>query len=358
MQLKSTIDSANLINVGLLGYGLGGRVFHASLISAEPRLKLAAVASSRRDEILKRYPHVAVHDSAERLIADPTIELIVVATPDTTHAPLARAALEAGKHVVVDKPIAMNAAEARALVALARERKRVLSVFHNRRWDGDFRTARAVAQSGRLGDIKFAALCWDRFRPVLAQGWREQSRDPWGAVLNLGPHLVDQALLLFGRPVSITGDIATQRSGGLSPDYFSMTLHYGSGRVLLSASTLVADPRPRFALHGSRGSFVKHGIDPQENSLRAGVSVDAPGFGEDLEELYGLLTAEGAAPERIRTERGDWRPFYAGVAAAIAEGVAPPVDPADAAEGLELIELARRSADEQRTLEVEGVGRK
>ena len=345
---------AERAKVGVLGFGLAGTAFHAPLISAEPRLELAAVASSRASDVLKRYPQVRVYDAPGKLIADPALGLVVVATPDSTHASLARMALEAGKHVVVDKPLAMSAAEAADLVAFARERNRMLTVFHNRRWDGDFKTVREIVRSGRLGEIKLAALCWDRFRPQLTQGWRERSRDPWGALMNLGPHLVDQALLLFGLPQAITGDIAIQRQGALSPDYFSITVHYGSARVLLSASTLVADPRPRFAIHGAFGSFVKHGIDPQESNSRAGVAVGTAGFGDDPEELYGLLTTAGAAPERIRTQPGDWRPFYAGVAAAIVDGAAPPVDPVDAVKGLELIELARRSAYEQRTLSLTG----
>lgn len=340
--------------VGLLGFGLAGSVFHASLISAEPRLRLVTTASSRASEVLKRFPDVTVRQEPAEVIADPAVDLVVVATPDATHAMLAQSALEAGKHVVIDKPMAMSAAEAAGLLTLARERNRMLTVFHNRRWDGDFKTAREVVRSGRLGDIKFAALCWDRFRPELASGWREQSRDPWGALMNLGPHLVDQALLLFGRPDAITGDIAVQRQGALSPDYFALTLHYGPARVLLSASTLVADPRARFALHGSKGSFVKYGVDPQEGSLRAGVTLGTPGFGEDPAHLYGLLTTVGATSERIRTERGDWRPFYAAVAAAVMDGAPPPVNPADAVLGLELIELGRRSAEEGRTVEAKG----
>jgi scyllo-inositol 2-dehydrogenase (NADP+) len=255
---------------------LGGSVFHASLLSAEPRLQLVTVASSRASEVLKRFPDVTVRKEPAEVIADPAVDLVVVATPDETHAPLARSVLEAGKHVVIDKPMAMSAAEGAGLLALARERNRMLTVFHNRRWDGDFKTVREVVRSVRLGDIKYAALCWDRFRPELARGWREQSRDPWGALMNLGPHLVDQALVLFGRPHAVAGDIAIQRQGALSPDYFALTLHYGSGRVLLSASTLVADPRPRFAIHGSKGSFVKYGVDPQEGSLRAGVALGVP----------------------------------------------------------------------------------
>lgn len=340
--------STEPIKVGLLGFGLSGSVFHAALIAEEPRLVLTAVATSRTDEVRKRFPHVAVCGSPAQVMA--SVDLVIVATPDTTHGALARRALEAGKHVVVEKPMAMSAAEGAALVALSRERGRMLTVFHNRRWDGDFKTVREIVRSGRLGDIKFAALTWDRFRPEVAHGWREQSQDPWGALMNLGPHLVDQALLLFGRPHAISGDLVAQRDRALSPDFFALTLHYGVGRVLLSASTLVAEPRPRFALYGSQGSFVKHGIDPQENSLRAGVTYGSPGFGEDSEQLHGVLTTVDAASERIRTEPGDWRPFYAGVVAAIAGGAPPPVDPMDAVAGLELIELGRRSAEEGRTL--------
>ncbi|MBV8804359.1 MAG: oxidoreductase [Sinobacteraceae bacterium] len=338
--------------VGVLGFGLAGKVFHASLISAEPGLELAAVASSRVSEILERYPKIKVYDAPGKLAADPEIGLVVVATPDSTHASLARMALEAGKHVVVDKPLAMSATQAAELVAFARERNRMLTVFHNRRWDGDFKTVREILRTGALGEIKLAAFCWDRFRPQLTRGWRERSRDPWGALMNLGPHLLDQALLLFGRPRAITADLAMQRQGAFSPDYFAITLHYGTTRVLLSASTLVADPRPRFAIHGAGGSFVKYGVDPQENNLRAGAAVGTPGFGDDPEELHGVLTTLGGGPERIRTEPGDYRPFYSGVAAAIVNGTAPPIDPADAVTGLELMELARRSADEQRTLDL------
>jgi scyllo-inositol 2-dehydrogenase (NADP+) len=338
------------VRVGLLGFGLAGSIFHASLIAAEPRLRIDAVATSRTADVRKRFPDASVRGTYQEVIGDPAIDLIVVATPDATHAELARAALMAGKHVVVEKPVALSGAEGALLIAMALERRKIFTVFHNRRWDGDFKTVREVVRSRRLGDIKFAALCWDRFRPELAHGWRDRSEDRWGVLMNLGPHLVDQALLLFGQPGAITGDLAMQRQGALSPDYFSLTLSYGECRVLLSASTLVADPRPRFAVHGSNGSFVKHGIDPQETRLRAGASITDPGFGDEPEQFHGVLTLAGLPAERIATETGDWRPFYAGVAAAIIDGAPPPVDPVDAVAGLTLVELGRRSCDEQRTL--------
>lgn len=341
---------AQTISVGILGFGLAGSTFHGPLITAEPRLRIRAIASSRDAVISRAFPGAVIHASAQSLIADPDIDLVVVATPDATHASLARAALLAGKHVVVDKPLGVSSAECAALLALARESERVLTVFHNRRWDGDFKTVAAIVRSGRLGDIQLAIFAWDRFRPAVGHGWREQSTDPWGALLNLGPHVMDQALLLFGRPKAITADIAIQRSEGRSPDYFAITLQYDSLRVLLSVSILVADARPRFALHGTRGSFVKYGIDPQEDNLRLGIPVGAPGFGADPESAHGVLTTIDGAAQRIPTEEGDWRPFYSQVAAAIADGAPAPVDPDDALDGIGLIELARRSAEERRTL--------
>ncbi|PAX07767.1 oxidoreductase [Sphingomonas lenta] len=339
-----------MIRVGLIGYGLAGSAFHAPLVAAEPRMRLAAVASSRPDAVRAALPDVAVVADADALVADPSVDLVVVATPNQLHAPLARATLETGKHVVVDKPFVTDPAEGEALIDLARERGRVLSVFHNRRWDGDFLTVEKLVRAGVLGDVMLAEFCWDRFRPDIKRGWREQPGDGAGLLADLGPHLVDQAFRLFGPPQAVRGDVAAQRGQAAVDDWFDLTLFYGRTRVRLSASTLVADPRPRFALHGTKGGFVKYGIDPQEARLRAGGSISAPGFGEDGDDLRGRLTIGDAAPERVPTERGDWRRFYAGVADAILDGAPPPVDPAEALAGLRLLELARRSAAEGRTL--------
>lgn len=339
------------IRVGLIGFGVAGSAFHAPLIEAEPRMRLAAVATSRADEVRERYPDAAVA-SVEALIADPAIDLVVVAAPNTLHAPLARAALGASKHVVVDKPFVADAADGPGLIDLARERGRVLSVFHNRRWDGDFLTARRVLRDGVLGKVMQAELNWDRFRPAIKPGWREKPAAGAGLLADLGPHLVDQALALFGMPDAVGGDVLAQREGAAVDDWFALTLHYGNRRVLLSASTLVADPRPRFALYGKAGSFVKYGLDPQEAHLRSGGSVGAARFGEEAHDFRGRLTLGDGAPTRVPTERGDWRRFYAGMAAAILDGAPPPVDPAQALAGLRLIELARCSAAEGRVLPV------
>lgn len=336
-----------MIDVGVIGFGLAGASFHAPLVGAVGRLNLAAIVTSRADEVAKAFPKATVVPTAEALIADPSISLIVIATPNDLHAPLAKAALQAGKHVVIDKPFAIDPTDGVELIALARARGLVLSVFHNRRWDADFLTVLDVLGSGALGDVMLAELRWDRFRPAIKPGWREARVDQGGGMLaDLGPHLIDQALQLFGRPEAVTADIAAQRPDVVVDDYFELTLHYGERRVILSASTLVVSPRPRFALHGSKGSFVKHGLDQQEAMLRAGASANDAGYGEEAPEAFGTLTLADGQPELVPSIRGDWRRYYEGVADAILDGAPPPVDPADALMGLNLIALARRSAAE------------
>ncbi len=315
------------IKVGLVGYGLAGAVFHAPLISACERLELAAVLTSREapnpvrtlDELLRR------------------CELVAIASPNRTHFPIAKQALEAGKHVVVDKPMTVTVGEAEELIALAAECGRVLTVFHNRRWDGDYLTVRKILP--RLDEVTLFEAYWDRFRPVIKEGWREVPDEGAGLLSDLGPHLIDQALQLFGMPDTVLADIEIQRAGAAVDDYFELTLHYGERRVKLSASNMVADPRPRFALHGSAGSFVKHGLDTQEAALKAGVDPLSPGFG--IDERHGKLTLPDGSRETVPTERGNYLAFYDMVASAVLDGGPAPVDPADALNGLRIIDLAR-----------------
>lgn len=328
-----------MIRVGLIGRGMAGTVFHAPLIRAAPDLELAAIAGSA---------------GAAAVIADPSIDLIVVAAPNSSHYSLAAAALEAGKHVVVDKPFTATLAEADALIALAAERGRMLTVFHNRRWDGDFLTIRSLFKSGRLGEWMHYEAHWDRFRPAIKAGWREMPGEGPGLLWDLGPHLIDQMLLLLGMPDSVAADIAVQRRDAAVDDYFALTFHYGERRAILSASTLIAAPRPRFALHGLSGSFVKHGLDPQEAALKAGGDPLGAGFGEEDAALHGTFTpAEGQA-EKVPTEPGRYLRFYENVADAVLRGGDAPVDPADARLGLRLIELARQSSRKGRRVSVPG----
>jgi scyllo-inositol 2-dehydrogenase (NADP+) len=328
-----------VIPVGLIGYGLAGAVFHEPLINACNGLELTAVLTSRE--------HPLRVDSVEELFR--RCDLVVVASPNDSHFPLAQAALEQGKHVVVDKPFTVAVAEADALIALARKARRMLTVFHNRRWASDFLSLRQVLP--RLGELFLVEAHWDRFRPEVRERWRERPGPGAGLLADLGPHMVDEMLQLFGMPDAIAADIFAQRPGAMVDDSFDLRLDYGSRRVWLRASSMVAEPRPRFAVHGSGGSFVKHGLDPQEEQLKAGMDPRDPRFG--VEESSGTLTRPDGSTEQVPTERGRYLDFYTAVVAAIDEGAPVPVDPADARDGLALIDLARRAAAEGRRLPVQ-----
>lgn len=319
----------------IIGYGIAGKVFHAPLVRATDGLHLVAVGTSRAEEV----PDGIRVASPEALIADPEIDLIVIATPNPTHFPLAGAALRSRKHVVVDKPMCVSSGEAAALIQTSQESGRLLIPFHNRRWDADFLTARKLIASGALGELMLFEAHWDRFRPEVAERWREAPGPGTGLLYDLGPHLIDQALLLFGPPDSVASDFAAQRQGSCVDDYFALTLRYGATRVLLSASSLIADPRPRFSVHGTAGSFVMFGLDPQEDQLRAGVDPLSADFGLD-QSLHGTLTGADGSSTRVAAERGEWLSLYRGVAAAMAGRAPPPVLADDALAGIKIVENA------------------
>lgn len=319
-----------IIRVGLVGFGLAGSVFHAPLIHSCSRMILVGVLTSRA--IPERV------SSLEELISG--CDLVVVASPNTTHLPIARRALEAGKHVVVDKPFTLTLDEADELIALAEQRNQLLSVFHNRRWDSDYLTVREVV--AKIGDVRLFEANWDRFRPAIKKGWREVAEPGSGVLNDLGPHLFDQAIQLFGMPDALEADIAAQREGAAVDDYFDVRLHYGQSRVALRSSTLVAAPRPRFALHGTRGSFIKDGLDPQEAQLKAGLDPLDAEFG--IDRVQGTLTRPDGSVEHIQSRRGNYLAFYEAMANAILDGSPVPVSAEDARDCLALIDLARRAS--------------
>ena len=328
--------SIEKIRVGLVGYGTAGSVFHAPLIRASNRLELTGIFTSR--DVQMRVGDLAA------LIRQS--DLVVIASPNQTHFPIAKEAFRSGKHVVVDKPMTLSVAEADELISLSEQSGRLLCPFHNRRWDSDFLTVRRLLH--RLGEIMLVEAHWDRFRPTLKPGWKEIAGPGSGLLSDLGPHLIDQALVLFGIPDAVEADVIAQRASASVDDYFELTLHYGRARVILGSSTLVAAPRPRFALHGTAGSFVKYGLDPQEMQLKAGLSPRLPEFGRD--QNAGIFTHPDGKQETIASERGNYAIFYEAVADAVLDGAPAPVPPRDARDGLTLIELARLSAAEGRRL--------
>jgi predicted dehydrogenase len=334
--------------VGLIGFGMAGRVFHAPLIQATPGLELLAVVSGSAERVHAVLPEVEVLPKAAALFAKPEIDLVVIASPNETHFPLAKAALAAGKHVVVDKPLSVSLSEARLLKAEADKAERHLGVFHNRRWDSDFRTLQALLKDGTLGRPVSLELRFDRFRPQVAQRWREQHKPGSGIWYDLGSHLLDQARTLFGMPRAILLDLMAARDGAEVDDDFHALLDYDTLRVTLRASSLVAEPTPQQALHGTRGSFVKYGRDPQENWLKEG-RVPTRDWGVDPRP--GRLTVIGEGADGALTTReypglpGDYLAFYTGVAEALA-GDAPL--PVSVEEGIEVMTLLEAGLDSYR----------
>lgn len=339
------------LSVGLLGFGLAGSVFHAPLIRSDPRLRLTAVASSRTADIRRIAPEAVAVADAGAVLADPTIDVVVIATPNTSHAPLARAALMAGKHVVIDKPMAATASEADGLIDLARRQERLLTVFQNRRWDGDFLTVRDLIGSGALGGVYHYEAHFDRFRPAIKPGWRETPLPGSGVLFDLGAHLIDQALTLFGTPLTVTADVGVQRPEAEVDDWFHLVLGYGRMRAILHAGTVVCRPGPRFQVHGDRGSFLKHGMDGQEAALRAGHTPgDGGAWGLDDPALHGTLYEADGGERVVPTIAGDYPAFYRGVAAAILDGAPPPVTAEAGRDVLRMLEACVQSAGEKRTI--------
>lgn len=345
--------------MGLLGYGYASATFHAPLIAAVPGLKLSAIASRRPDDVRVACADVTVHESPSALLAQTDIDLVVIATPNDTHAALAAQALAAGKHVVVDKPFTLNLNEAQHLVALSKQHQRLLSVFHNRRWDADFMSVRALLQSGELGRITHFESHFDRYRPVVRARWRESDRPGGGLWYDLGPHLLDQALQLFGLPQSLWLDQAHQRDGALTDDWFHAVLRYDSLRVVLHASALTARVAPRFVVHGTTGSLVKWGLDTQEDALKSGLrppgKPDGGDWGLDPQPLHLTLANAGQALTERRQPclRGDYAQYYTQVRDALLLGRPNPVPAHEALQVMALIEAGLQSSAQGRVVPVQ-----
>ncbi len=338
------------LKIGLMGYGFAGQTFHAPVIAHCGRALVAAIATGQPERAAADFPAAIVVADLDALTALDEVECVVIATPNDTHFDLARRALEGGKHVVVDKPVTLTAAEARTLAELARARGLVFAPFHNRRWDGDFLTVRKLVESGELGRITHYESHFDRFRPLVQQRWREDATRGGGLLYDLGPHLIDQTLALFGAPASVTAVVKTRREHASAPDYVHLLLGYDELDVVLHASALAAFS-PRFVIDGTRGSYVKNGLDTQEDQLRAGLRPGNAGFagGNEAGQLR-VLDGENEVTRTLPTVDGDYIGFYRALAASIQDGVAFPVTPQDAVDVMTVIELAIESAASGRTV--------
>jgi scyllo-inositol 2-dehydrogenase (NADP+) len=327
-----------MISVGLVGFGFAGKVFHAPVIGAVEGLRLTTIVQ-RSGAPDPRPAGIEFVRSVDALL-DRDVDLVVIATPNESHYPIARQCLSAGRHVVIDKPFATTAAEAEGLIELAQSHARVLSVYHNRRYVGDFVTLQQLLAQGALGRVATFESHFDRFRPELRpDAWREQPLPGSGVWFDLGPHLLDQALVLFGAPQAISADIRIERPGAQSDDAFDVTLHYPDMRALLRASMLSAAPGPTFAVHGSGGSFVKFGADPQEGALRAGHTPDEANWDTEEPAMFGTLTT-AAETTRIATTPSSFTHYYENVRDTILERAPLAVTPEQALAVMRGLELA------------------
>ena len=339
------------VRVGLIGYGYASKTFHAPLIVGTPGMTLAAVSSSDASKVHADWPGVTVVSDPKQLFSDPEIDLIVIPTPNDTHFPLARAAMEAGKHVVVDKPFTVTLSQARELEALAKSRGLVLSVFHNRRWDSDFLTLKGLIAEGKLGEVSYFESHFDRYRPQVRNRWREQAGPGSGIWYDLGPHLIDQALVLFGVPVSITVDMAQLRPDAQTTDYFHAVLAYPQRRVALHGTMLAAAESARYIVHGTRGSYVKFGLDPQEDRLKAGERLPQEDWGYDMRDgVLTLACGDELDAQTLLTVPGNYPAYYAAIRDALNGQGENPVPASQAIRVMELIELGIESAKHRSTL--------
>ena len=353
-----TGDSTAVFRVGLVGYGLAGSAFHAPLIATTSGLRLDAIVThdaTRQAEARRAYPGVRIVDSADALWQSAEdLDLVVLATPNRTHAPLSRAALAAGLSVVVDKPFAPTAEEARALIADARERKLMLTVYQNRRWDGDFITVRQLQEQGAFGVIFRFESRFERWRPTPKIGWRERS-DPaeaGGLLYDLGSHLIDQAMLLLGDVDSVYAQLDRRRPGvDVEDDVFLALTHRSGAQSHLWMSAIAAQSGPRFQVLGNKAAYVKFGLDVQEDALRRGERPNAAPWGVEPRDRWGTLGA-GDNIEAVPTRPGAYQGFYEGVVRCLRDSAPPPVDPSDAARGLDIIAAARRSAEQKAVIRI------
>jgi scyllo-inositol 2-dehydrogenase (NADP+) len=345
-----------IIKTGICSYGMSGSIFHAPFIHVHPGFAFTAVVERSKHTAQQRYPDVKVYTSVEDLLQDASLELIVVNTPNYTHYEYAKAALNAGKHVIVEKPFTVKSEEGAELAALAKSKGLVLSVYHNRRFDGDFKIVREVINSGDLGDILEAEIHYDRFREELSYKKHKESSLPGtGGLYDLGSHLVDQALQLFGWPEAVWADIRIIRKDSVVDDYFELVLYYGKLRVRLKSNYLVREPLASYQFHGRKGSFIKTKADSQETMLQQGLLPGALGWGEEGVNEWGLLHTERngkVVREYLPTPKGNYMEYFDGVHASIANGAPVPVEPADAVNVIRIIETAFESSNTGKVIPV------
>jgi len=337
------------IKTAICSFGMSGKVFHAPLLDTHAGFEIVSVWQRTKSDAIQYYPTIKIARQYEEILADESIELVVVNTPEPTHFPFCKAALEAGKHVVVEKAFTTSVTEADELVRLAERQNLCLSVYHNRRWDGDFLTVQKLIHEGMLGRLVEYEAHYDRYRTYIQDNWKEIPGPGKGLLYNLGSHLIDQALVLFGFPERVFADLRIEREGGKIVDAFQLHLYYPGLKAILKSSYLVREPGPRYKVLGEKGSYYKWGLDPQEDALKQGIKPDVPRWGEEDEANYGHIHTEQNGlvfKGRISSLAGNYMDYYQNIYEAIREGVPLAVPAEEGRDVMRVIDMAERSAKE------------
>ena len=344
------------IKTALLSYGMSGEIFHAPLLAVDPGFALTLVVQRNSDKAKQRYPGIKIARQVNDVFQDDSIELVIINTPNETHFPFASQALEAGKHVIVEKPFTVNVQEAEKLIDLASKKNKLLTVFQNRRWDGDFMTIKKVLDNKLVGKIAEFELHYDRYRNYIeANTWKEEQGPGSGILFNLGSHMLDQVLDLFGMPAEVDARVGVQRPDGRVEDFYDIRMQYNDFHAIVKSSYLVREAGPRYILHGTEGSFIKYGIDPQEQALKDGKLPGSPGWGTESKELWGKLnTTIGAlhVDGLIETLPGNYTLFYKGVFDSIRNGKPLLVKPEESKDVIRLIEVCYESHGMRKAIKV------
>jgi scyllo-inositol 2-dehydrogenase (NADP+) len=345
------------IVTGIASFGMAGKVFHAPLLTSHEGFHLKTIVERTKNEASTLYPEVGIVKSFDALLLDPEIELVIVNTPDNTHYDLALKAINAGKNVIVEKPFTQSPEHAYALIEAARQKGVMLSVFQNRRWDGDFLTVQQIIQQNLLGKLVEFESHFDRYRNFIQGGtWKEKADSGTGTLYNLGSHLIDQAVVLFGTPDAVDAEIRILRPGGEVDDCFDIRLSYNYIKVTLKASYLVREPGPKYTLHGVAGSFVKSGLDVQEDALKAGGIPGSPGWGTEPEQSWGTLNTDIDDLHfkgKIETLPGNYLAFYDNIYDHIVKGKPLAVKSEQAAETIKIIQAVYSSNELKKTIRLE-----
>ncbi|WP_297095309.1 Gfo/Idh/MocA family oxidoreductase [uncultured Draconibacterium sp.] len=344
----------NQVTVALASFGMSGKVFHGPLLKVNPNFRVKLVLERSKTLSKELFPDATIVTNYDDILTDDEVELVIVNTPDKFHYSMVKLALEAGKHVVVEKPATFRSLELEVLIELAKSKNLVYTVFQNRRLDGDFRTVQKVIEEARFGRLVEFESHYDRYRTeITADTWKEEGDEYCGVLYNLGSHMVDQAYVLFGKPQTVTAHLKTVRTGGKVADYYDIRLDYDGFSALLKCSYLVMDPGPRYTLNGEYGTFKKWGIDGQEDLLKAGNLPEGEDWGKEEEDWWGMLVYtenDEHVEELVETIPGDYRIFYNNLYEAIRNGKTLLVRPEQALEVLKILEACLLSNKEQRTV--------